>query len=297
MKTTFMIAAVLAGGATAAYAQDPPAAQPPAQTVPAPAAAPAKPAISVAERQLEVRLMENIFANSVRVGAEELGRRMMAVDPGSVISTGTARARGITLEGYGVLFDVDVPLMNMSVIWTRRQMVVQEYLDRIHGFQEDIAHATSADEQQRAKDRLSLLNAQLQLMLPPGDPRTALGNSAVMPIANAAPPAPGTAVAATVDALPPVPLLETRDTNVLYTDAVKKALMDAMVNHSLALKLGDDEWLIVAARDNGGPSIQGAIADRSGIILRVKGSDLAAFKADKLSRDEILKKVEILEWR
>jgi len=70
-----------------------------------------------------------------------------------------------------------------------------------------------------------------------------------------------------------------------------------MVNHSSALNLTDDEWLLIAARDNNGPTIPGAIDDRSGIILCIKGSDLAAFKANKLTRDEVLKKVEIREWR
>jgi hypothetical protein len=312
MKTTLMIAAVLTGGAASAYAQEIPATvQPPAQTVPAPAKPEAiqpeavkletaKPAVSSAQRIREVKLMESIFANAVRGGAEDLGRRMLAADPGSLISTGTARARGIALDGYGVVFDVDVPLMNMSVIWTRQRMAAQGYMDQITRLQDEIAH-TSGEEQQRAKDALILLAAQLQVMLPPGDPmRTALGSTLATPVANSAQPAAGSVAAATVPDQPApaaVPPLETRSTNELYTDAVKKALMDAMVDHSSALLLGDDEWLVVAARDNAGPSIPGGIDDRSGIILRVKGSDLSAFKENKLSRDEVLKKVEIREWR
>jgi hypothetical protein len=44
-------------------------------------------------------------------------------------------------------------------------------------------------------------------------------------------------------------------------------------------------------------TIPGIIDDRSGIILRIKGSDLAAFRTNKLSHDEVLKKIEIHEWR
>ena len=82
----------------------------------------------------------------------------------------------------------------------------------------------------------------------------------------------------------------------MYSDAIKKALIDAMLNHSSGLNLGDDEWLMVAARDNG-PTDPGSINNRSGIILRIKGSDLAAFRVGKLNRDEVLKKIELLEWR
>jgi hypothetical protein len=292
MKTTLMIAAVLAG-AGAAYAQDPP---PPAQTVPAAsqtASTPgplAKSTTLTAERIREVKMMEGILANAVAQGATELARQMLTADPGSVISTGTARARGIALEGYGVLFDVDVPLMNMSVMWSRNQIVVQEYLDRISTTRRLRARATDPGDQQN-------LDAQIQLLQRTLDNFAPRQASPAMPVAQDATQAPaGSVVAQSVDVAAVPPLL-TRSTNDLYTDAIKKALMEAMINHSSALMLSDDEWLTVAARDNAGPTIPGTVDDRSGIILRIKGSDLAAFRANKLIRDEVLKKVEILEWR
>ncbi len=39
-----------------------------------------------------------------------------------------------------------------------------------------------------------------------------------------------------------------------YTDAVKSALIDAMLDHSLSMDLGPDEWLTVAARQSEGRS-------------------------------------------
>jgi hypothetical protein len=144
MKTTLMIATVLAAGTSAVYAQEPPVAQqaPPAvqQAPPVSAASEptmpvtAKPTPASAERISEVKVMENVFANAVGQGAAQLAREMQATDPGvipgSVIVT-PAHARGIALDGYGVLFDVDVPLMNMSVVWSRRQMLVQNLKDQI----------------------------------------------------------------------------------------------------------------------------------------------------------------------
>ena len=66
-------------------------------------------------------------------------------------------------------------------------------------------------------------------------------------------------MSAATEAEAPAPVLETRDANELYTEAVKTSLIDAMLNYSRALYLGEDEWLTVAARDSEGPITPGAI--------------------------------------
>jgi len=73
-------------------------------------------------------------------------------------------------------------------------------------------------------------------------------------------------------AVAPVP--ELRDPNELYTDSVKNALIDAMLRYSSFLKIGENEWLTVAASDSDGPQIPGQLDDASRIVIRVKGSDL-----------------------
>lgn len=85
------------------------------------------------------------------------------------------------------------------------------------------------------------------------------------------------------------------DPNQLYTEAVKTALIDAMLKYSVGLKLGADEWLTVAARDAGGPAGPGQVDDASTIVIRIRGGDLTAFHAGKLTREEVLKKVEVKE--
>src|SRR4029078_10772027 len=62
-------------------------------------------------RQQQVRMMGGVIVAAVRNGAEGLARQLQVAEPGSLIVTGTARARGFALEGYGVFFDVDVPPM------------------------------------------------------------------------------------------------------------------------------------------------------------------------------------------
>jgi hypothetical protein len=59
--------------------------------------------------------------------------------------------------------------------------------------------------------------------------------------------------------------------------------------------IGADEWLTVAARDAEGPLNPSEPYDAVTIVLRIKGSDLAAFRAERLTREEARKRVEVRE--
>jgi hypothetical protein len=78
---------------------------------------------------------------------------------------------------------------------------------------------------------------------------------------------------------------------------VKAALVDAMIENSGPIALGAEEWLTVAARDNvpRDPLIPTDAADTRSIIFRIKGSDLAAYRAGRVTLDDIRKKVETRE--
>jgi hypothetical protein len=93
---------------------------------------------------------------------------------------------------------------------------------------------------------------------------------------------------------PVIPTALLDDPNAHYTDAVKRQLIDAMLDHSLPMDLGADEWLTVAARDGEGPTTPGEIYDPETIVLRVKGSDLAIYAADRSRREEIRRKVQVV---
>ena len=85
-----------------------------------------------------------------------------------------------------------------------------------------------------------------------------------------------------------------RSPDEMYTDVIKNALIEAILSFGPVLRLGDDEWLTVAARA-ATPAVPNQLDDSSSILIRIKGADLAAFMAGKLSRDEVLKKIEIKE--
>jgi hypothetical protein len=82
------------------------------------------------------------------------------------------------------------------------------------------------------------------------------------------------------------------DPNAAYTDAVKNTLIDKMLTYSIGLDLDPDEWLTIAARDGDVPP-PGAIYESITMVLRVRGGDLAEFHAKRISRDEVLKRVQV----
>ena len=86
------------------------------------------------------------------------------------------------------------------------------------------------------------------------------------------------------------------DPNAAYVDAVKSALINAMLDYTKALTLRPDEWLAVAARGDDVPLMPGEIFESRPMILRVRGSDLAEFLAGRLTRDEVRKRVQVREF-
>ena len=61
-------------------------------------------------RRNEIRMMEGVLVQAVRLGAEEVSKEMQRFEPAGVtVLTGVPRARGFVLDGYGVFFDVEIP--------------------------------------------------------------------------------------------------------------------------------------------------------------------------------------------
>jgi hypothetical protein len=223
-------------------------------------------------------MMEGVLTVAVRNGAETLARQLQIAEPGSLVVAGTAHARGFALEGYGVFFDVDVPPMKQSVAWSTMMLVREARRQQLRQL------LASADVDPGTRRR-----AEGELRRLEGSP---LEPAAPSPVADGS-PAPGTVSAqVTSDA----PTLDQQDPNQLYTEAVKTALIDAMLNFSGSMDLAPDEWLTVAARDSEGLPIPGAVDDASTIVLSVKGRDVAAFQAKQITLEEARKRVQAREF-
>lgn len=306
--TAFVAAACLAACAgTRVHAQIPSVTQASPEVVrqgapvgPPPRVAPEAQPAGIDQR--DVRMMEIVLTNAVRTGAQNLSAQMQAREPGSLFVVDTARARGFVLEGYGVFFAVDVPMMRQAAVWSARQLQQQDMrnqIDRLNA----IAADSRADLETRKQAAFQARMLGIQLQGTQGGTTVSiptLAASGATPVADSTTPPPGGVRAATVDEKvappPPAPVAALSDPNDLYTEAVKTALIDAMLKHSFSLHLGDNEYLTVAASDGEGPTVPGQIYDASTIVIRIKGSDLSAFVTQKITREEVYKRVQIKEF-
>jgi hypothetical protein len=264
-----------------------------------------RPQPAVDSRRDDIRVMESVLTNALQKGAQDLARMMQVSEPGSLFVTGAGRARGFVLDGYGIFFDVDVPGMRQSVVWSATMLQQAQERENLRQFIE--RSRPNSPERQLAEMTLRRLERQAQgggivpgpLAQQPA-PGVATAQSVNESTTAPAPSSGDSANAATALVAPlPAPTVRAaamRDPNELYTDAVKNALIDSMLKYSGFLKIGADEWLTVAARDSDGPLLPGQIDDSSTIILRIKGSDLSAFQAGKLTREEVMKRVDVKEF-
>jgi hypothetical protein len=298
---TSIVLAALAVAAPA-LAQDVPA-PPAAGQVPAiETAAPSPKPVNLADMRHHIYVMEGALARAVDYGAKQLNREILQVMPGVFMLEGEARARGVHLDGYGVFFDVRVPMMRQSMVWSLRMMLDQDdaanqaAIADIRNYMKGIT-----DPQTRAS--LEKAVRQLERSQPPAPAiarNPAVGPGIVMPSATNPPmgaaQSAGMAAPRPAAALPPAESLWAKDPNRAYTDAVTRALVDAMIDYSTPMNIGADQWLTVAARDDEGRDSlapQDPLEEVVTMIYRIKGSDLQLYRAGRIDRDEVRRRVQL----
>ena len=233
-----------------------------------------------------IAMMEGTLESAVKIGAENLLRQVRSVVPDPPMLAGYPEVHGFRLDGYGIFFDVGVPMLRLPVTWPLRTLMTSDTRD---------LESVAAE----LKQLIAQMDARYQPQFAQAVRRLELRAQAQNPIAARAPSA-GTVAANQVAVAPAVSI----DSRVLdnpaegYTREVKAALIDAMIENSGPLALGTEEWLTVAARDNvpRDPLSPGDTSDFSTIIFRVKGSDLAAFRAGRMTLEEARQKVEVREY-
>ena len=258
------------------------------------AQAPLSEADQVKSRQ-KISMMESVLESAVANGADSLMRAVRVVmPPDALMLTGAPSARGFRLEGYGVFFDVEVPTIRPTMAFTLRQMVDQNGLGAAAAVNQLKAYiATVQDPRQRATLDRALRRLELQV-------------GPVGPVPQDASASPRTVGASTVTAqttvapvaAPPVDPQVIEDPNAAYTREVSAAIVDAMIENSGPLPIAENEWLMVAARDNIRPDrlVPGDTSNISSIVFRIKGSDLAAFRAGRMSIEDTRTRVEVKQF-
>jgi hypothetical protein len=248
--------------------------------------------------------MEGVLERAVENGATRLVRQVRRVMPDMLLVSGAPEARGFRLEGYGVFFDVEVPVLRRSVAWSLRTIMDENGMAATTALEQFKAHIETIPDP-RVKANLQQALKRIELQVGPVQPPRATGGAAAAPVV-----APrGTVTALEVDqaalAAPPQPpplapadeALLTNPSEV-YEKEVVGSLVDAMLDYSGPIGVGPDEWLTVAARDNEHRDrlMPGDSYDLMTIVLRIKGSDLAAFRSERISREEARKRVEVTEF-
>ena len=262
----------------------------------------------------QIYVMEGALVRAVSFGAQRLTREIRSVMPEMMTVSGEPQARGIYLEGYGVFFDVGVPILHQSMVWSLRTMLGQDdkgLLDALNVLKQQ------AKDARTPAARLAIENAIARLEVELG-PFTGAGRQPELKFTSPAPAEKGVGATRVADepsvapssepTLPapsPAPSIDRKylqDPNAInraYTTSVQNALIDAMITFSLPMALGADEFLTVGARDNmprdtlAPPDPYEQVVT---VLLRIKGSDLAAYRAGQIDRVEVKKRVQVREF-
>lgn len=235
------------------------------------------------ERRYNVRVFGNVLVSAAQHGAELMAFRVQQIDPSIILLSGTApRAQGFVIDGHGVFFHIEIPNVDPVVAWAvtnrGRDQVAIAALNRWKAIL-----PTLTDPAQRSALEADIRDLERRFM-PPGAQQQQQQRMGVIPMGTA-PSAPA--------APPPV----MNNPNMEYERLVTDQLVNAMLDYGHQLGLGADEWLTIAARSSQGAIVAEAVFDDSvTIMLRIKGSDLAAFRAGQLTRDEARARVVVREF-
>lgn len=243
-------------------------------------------ALRIKESRYQIGQIERLLEGAVEHGATVIRDRLQAMVPADMLLTENARARGFRLDGYGVFFDVQVPNLEGTVLSSFRtldqnDLAVDNALQTLRSF----VQAAGAND---VTVRQALERIELQVT-----PTLAVQVNGAAP-ATATPPAANAALTPVtqIAQAPNDPILT--NPNEAYRAAIRTALVDAMLEHTRGLGIAPNEWLTVAARSSDErPRLAPADPEGQTNLLSIKGSDLDAFLAGQITREEAIKRVDV----
>ena len=258
----------------------------------------------LADLRHQVYVMEGALVRAVEFGAQKLNRELRAVVPDLYLLSGSAQAHGVYLEGYGIFFDVSVPMLRQSMAWGLRMMLQQDDAttrQAIAVLRGHVQRESDARARQTLESALARLEAQANPLGGAAAAGPATGTTASAPAAGR-----GVAWPAGLGAQAPGPAgsveaaqARVLDAGRLYTESVQRALIDAMLDFSGPMNLAPAEWLTVAARDN---AERDALAPQDPyessvtVLLRISGADLREYRAGVIDKATARGRVRIGEF-
>lgn len=243
--------------------------------------------------RLQIAAMEGVLATAVH---EIHGRQLEKVAPGLFQFDGAIRARGFHLDGYGVFFDVDLPPLPRAAVWSFRVLDTPVRLD-FELAQLRRQMAAVSDPRLRQEIEQTIRTIQRKVSVSAGgsfgvrsDDTASRGDDVVQARTGGQPatvsqPAPAAHPGASPN----------DDPFAAYATELGQALADLMVQWGGTITLGPNDWLTVAARESQPRLLPGGPVQMA-LTLRVKGADVAAFKAGRLTLEEARQRVEIRQF-
>jgi hypothetical protein len=240
----------------------------------------------------KISVIEGMLERAVQNGANNFSRQIQAAAPnadGMAMLMGAPLVRGFPIEGTGVFFDVQMPSLQLSMVWPLRYTqgadantiaLVADLRRRLEGVsdpqtRQDMGRTIQQLEQQ--------LNSGVGRNRRPG--ATSVAN-AVTPQSSAAPPPVSPAEMGILD-----------EPAEAWRTEVRNTLIDAMIEMPVSITVRAEEYIIVAAR--GVLSSDRLVADAGDartMELKLKGSDLMAVRAGTLTLEEARKRVVFREY-
>lgn len=199
----------------------------------------------IQQQRYQYQLMEVLLESAVRQSAGETMTRAQMTLPLGTLFVGEPRAKGYPLDGYGPVFDVQIPIILESQV----------------------------------------LLSQMAPVSPPPPP-----GPGTRPVSGTPTRATGVVPDDPTDRSPVVVDPFLRDPNAFYRNTVRDRLVDVILDESRRLSIAEGDWLSVVARSEDDPSRRIRDDSRT-MILRIKGADLAAYVAGRITRDEAKKRV------
>jgi hypothetical protein len=247
-------------------------------------------------QRYQITTMERVLEGAVEHGAKVTRDRLQAVQFPEMLLADNARVRGYRLEGYGLFFDVAVPMLEGSLTWSIRTLDQNNL-----GLESALSQLRSLVEKsgdvnfEQALKRVELQVAPVTLSAPdlfqaPAGARNQVGSAAsvadALPVAAAPPAAPP------ADPLPADAILD--DPVEAFRAEIRDALMNAMLDHGAALRLTPTDLLTIAARGSDDRSMLGPPNDDAQtIMITVSGSDLTAYLSGQIGRDEARQRMTV----
>jgi hypothetical protein len=259
-----------------------------------------------ADLRRHIYVMEGALAKAVEFGARRLNREIRSAMPEVMALSGQPQARGVYLEGYGIYFDVSVPVLNQVMMWSLRTMMgpdagVIAALNQLKSYvQTEKNPATRASLEgmiERLESQFGPINAAADQTPFPANARQS-GGAVGAAIVNPDTPRPATQDSTEEQRFDKKYFQDPNAINRIYTESVQNALVDTIIDYAIPTSIKPDEFLTVAARDNmqrdtlAPPDPYEEVVT---ILLRIRGSDLAAYRAGQIDAAEVRRRIQIRE--